>query len=136
MKIMKRSFLNLLRIFYANDQSSKYAGGSYVMALLMATFYIMVVLSLLVGIAFCVSPGIYKFFLANSSKIDGRWVGAVLLVVIFLLLRIFVKEEDIRETTLETAEVKRFIRVLIVSTVIVVCVVGLFFLTVLKHYRS
>jgi hypothetical protein len=131
---MKRSFLNLLRIFYANDESSKYAGGSYVMALLMATFYIMVALALLVGIAFCISPDFYKLYLANSGKINGRWVGAGMLVVIFSLLRISVKEADICETTLEPAEVKRFIRILIVSTVIIVCIVLFIFMKVFKHY--
>ena len=106
------------------------------MALLMATFYIMVALSLLVGIAFCVSPGVYKLYLANIGRINGRGLGAGMLVVIFFVLRIFVKEEDIRETTLETAEVKRFIRVLIVSTIAVVFVVGLVFVKVLKHYQE
>lgn len=130
---MKRSFYNLLRVFYANDQRSKYAGGSYVMALLMATFYITIILLVLLGIAFCGSPGFYRFFLAHSSKIDGRLVGAGLLVMIFTLLRVLVKEENVRETAMETGEVKRFIRTLIIVTVLIVCIAFFVFVKVLRQ---
>jgi hypothetical protein len=132
---MKRSFYYLLRIFYANDQQSKYPGNSYFMALFMATFLIMAALLLVILVAFCLSPGFYKFYLMRSSRIDARWEGAVFLALTFSLLRILVREDDLSDPTLEKTEVRRVINITIFSTLAVFCIALAIAVKVLQHHQ-
>jgi hypothetical protein len=127
-----------MKIFYANENYAKYGvpGMNYFMALIMATFYVMLTGFMILCIFFAASPDFYKFYLNISPKIPYTSSAIVSVALMFLFLRIAVKEDSLKDSSLTKDKVNKAVNYLIAyafTTGIVIVFLGLHFL---RRYKN
>ena len=135
---MIRLLKYVMKIFYANENFAKYrmSGGNYFMALIGATFYILVTLFTLLFIFFAIFPDFYKWYLAADVKINSKLFAAILIGFIFVFLRFFVKEDQLKDPSLTKEVVTKAVNYLIAYLFFALIVIGFIGLKFLRHYKS
>lgn len=127
-----------MKVFYANEKYAKYGypGMGYFMALMMATFYVMLTGFMILFIFMAAFPGFDKYSLGVSSKLPFIPSGIVTLGLIFLLLRITVKEDSLRDNSFTKEFVTKAINYLIGYAFLTIFVIGFLGMKFLRHHRG
>ena len=104
-----------MKVFYANENYAKYGmpGMNYFMALIMATFYIMITGFMILFIFTAFYPDLYKYYLIVKPKIPTIPSAIVLLAIIFFLLRLCVKEDSLQDSSFTKEYVNKAVNYLI-----------------------
>jgi hypothetical protein len=126
-----------MKIFYANENYTKYgkSGMNYFMALMMATFYIMITGFMILGAIMAIYPNVYRHYLIISPKIPNKPSGILILSAIFFLLRTFIKEDSLKDDSLTKEYVKKAINYLILYAFSVGAIFIFIGLKFLRHYQ-
>jgi len=126
-----------MRISYANDNFSKYGtGGNYLTALIAGTFCILITFSLCIGIIFSIFPDIYRIYLTASPKVNSKLFAVIIVAIIFILLKISFKEEDLKDPSLTKEIVTKGVNYLIAYIILALMTLGILGLKFLRHYKS
>ena len=127
-----------MKVFYANEKHAKfgYLGMGYFMALMMATFYVMLTGFMILFIFMAAFPGFDKYSLGVSSKLPSIPSGIVTLGLIFLLLRITVKEESLQDSSYTKEYVNRNVNYLLAYLFIVVIIIGFIGMKIMPHAKN
>jgi len=127
-----------MKIFYANEKYAKYGypGMGYFMALMMATFYVMLTGFMILFIFMAIFPSFDKYVLAISPKLPYLPSGIVTLGLIFLLLRITIKEDSLRDNSFTKEYVTKAVNYLIGYAFLTIFVIGFLGMKFLRHHRS
>ena len=127
-----------MKVFYANERYAKYgyAGIGYFMAIMMTAFYIMMTGFVILIILTAVFPDFDKYMISLESKLPSIPSGIVLLGLIFLALRITIKEASLSDNSFTKEYVTKAVNYLlgyIVFTVLFALFIGMKFL---RHHRG
>ena len=129
MKLLKY----VMKVFYANENFASYRikGGNYLMSLIGGTFYLLMTLFLFLIIIFVAFPNFYRFYLALNEKINFKSFAAVILIVGFVIIKMIVKEDDLRDDAFTKEVTNRAVNYLIAYIMFVafaIVIIGLEFL--------
>lgn len=135
---MSRFLKYVLKVLYANQKFAKYGLSrmSYFMTLMMATFYIMLTGFMILFIFMAAFPSFYKSSLGIVFKIPSFSSAIVILGLIFLILRIVVKEDDLQDSSFTKKQVNQAVNYLIAYAFIVILIIGFLGLKYLRYYRN
>lgn len=127
-----------MKAFYANENYAKYGYPrlNYFMALMMTTFYIMLTGFMILFVFMAVFPAFYKYDLNITSKIPNLISAIVTLGFIFLLLRITVKEESLKDSSFTKEYVNKAVNYLIAYAFVTILIIGFLGLKFLRHYKG
>lgn len=133
---MKRLLNYVMRAFYANENFAKYGvpGMNYFIALIGATFYIMLTGFLILFIFMAAFPHIY--IRSTNSKIPLLPPATISLGLIFLLLRITVREESLKDGSFTKEKANRAMNYLLTYGFVVILIIGVLGLKFLRHYKG
>jgi hypothetical protein len=106
----------LMKVIYANENYAKYGvvGSNYLMALLMATFYIILTSFMILSFFLAIDPGFYRNYLILIKGIPKIPTSILIFAAIFFSLRIGIKEESLKDKTFSKEYVNRAINYLII----------------------
>jgi hypothetical protein len=135
---MIRLLRYIMKVFYANENYAKYGmpGMNYFMALIMATFYIMITGFMILFIFTAIYPDLYKYYLNVSSKIPSILSAIVLLTIIFFLLRIGIKEDSLKDSSFTKEYVNKAVNYLIAYGFTIGVIIVFLGLKFLPHDKS
>ena len=127
-----------MKVFYVNERYAKYgyAGIGYFMAIMMTAFYIMMTGFVILIILTTVFPDFDKYMISLESKLPSIPSGIVLLGLIFLALRITIKEASLSDNSFTKEYVTKAVNYLlgyIFFTVLFALFIGMKFL---RHHRG
>jgi hypothetical protein len=127
-----------MKVFYANEKYAKYgySGMGYFMALVMAAFYIMLTGFMILFIFMTAFPAFDRYGLDVSSKLPVIPSGIITLGLIFLLLRIKIKEDSLRDNSFTKEYVNKAMNYLIGYAFLTICVIGFLGMKFLRHHRG
>jgi hypothetical protein len=116
----------VMKVFYANENYAKYGvpGMNYFMALMAATFYIMITAFMILFIFTAFYPDLYKYYLIVRPKMPPIPSAIIILAFIFFILRIAIKEESLKDSSFTKEYVNRAVNYLLAYIFIVVFVIG------------
>lgn len=128
----------VMKIVYANENYAKYGvpGLNYFMALMMATIYIVMTGFMVLSCFLAIFPNFYKSYVVFIQKIPSIPVSVVLIVIIFFLLRIGIKEDSLKDTNFTKEYVNKSVNYLIaygLATGFIIIFLGLKFLRYYRH---
>ena len=105
-----------MKVFYSNENYAKYGvpGMNYFMALMGATFYILITCFTIFMIISASSPAFYKYWLSLHSGIPDKLQAIIFIGTTCLVLRISFKEESLKNEILTREKVNRAINYLLV----------------------
>ena len=139
MKIgMKRILKFVMKVVYNNEKYAKfgYPKTGYFMALMMAVFYILLTAFMFLVIFDSAFPALYKFSV-NVSKSTPSIPSAILVIgVVFILLRISIKEEDLKDSLFTKEYVNKAVNYLIAYIFVVLFIVVFLGMKFLRHYQG
>lgn len=135
---MKRLLRYIMKVFYANEKYAKYGypGVGYFMALMGATFYVMLTGFMVLFIFAAAFPSFDRYGLGISSKLPFIPSGIVTLGLIFLLLRITIKEDSLKDNSFTKEYVNKAVTYLIGYAFLTIFVIGFLGLKFLRHYKG
>ena len=135
---MKNLIKFLMKVFYANEKYAKYGypGLGYFMALMMATFYVMLTGFMILLIFMAAFPEFDNYCLRVSSKLPSIPSGIVILSLIFLLLRITIKEDSLRDNSLTKEYVTKAANYLLRYVFLTLLIIGFVGMKFLRHHRG
>ncbi|MHA4810910.1 hypothetical protein ACX0G9_22575 [Flavitalea flava] len=127
-----------MRIFYANENYSKYSfrGMNYFMALIMATFYVIITLLMVLFIFTAVYPKFYEYYLSVDPRMPSLLSSILTLGFIFFVLRITIKEDALKEYTITKEFVHKAVNYLIAYALVVGLIIMFVGLKFLRHYKG
>jgi len=127
-----------MKVFYANEKYAKYGypGMGYFLALMMATFYIMLTGFMILIIFMSAFPAFYKCWLNISLRIPSIPSAVVTLGLIFFLLRITIKEDSLKDSSFTKEYVTKAVNYLLGYAFSTIFVIGFLGLKFLRHYRG
>jgi hypothetical protein len=133
---MKRLVKYFMKALYANENYAKYGipGMNYFIALMGATFYIMITGFLILFIFMAAFPHLY--IRSTNSKIPFLPSATISLGLIFLCLRFTVKEESLKDDSFTKEKANKAMNYLLTYGFVVavsICFLGLKFL---RHYKG
>jgi hypothetical protein len=133
---MKRLLKFVMRAFYANENYAKYgiSGMNYFIALMGATFYIMITGLLILFIFMAAFPQIY--IKSTNSKIPFLPPATISLGLIFLYLRVTVKEDSLQDTSFTKEKANGAMNYLLTYLFVVIAIIGFLGLKFLRHYKG
>lgn len=107
--MMKRLLRFIMKVYYANENYAKYGvpGMNYFVALMMATFFIMMTLFMILMIFGAIFPTFDEYSLAVGRKLPAFPSAIVIIGGIFFLLRAAVKEDDLKDSFFTKEYVKK-----------------------------
>jgi hypothetical protein len=122
-----------MKVVYANENYAKYSmrGMNYFMALMAATFYIMLTGFAILVLLSAISPAFYTSVRNFHSGLPSIVEGAVALGIIFTILRISVKEKSLKSDNYTKESVRKAVNYLIFyafAIVVLVCFLGMKYL--------
>jgi hypothetical protein len=131
---MRRILKFIMSIFYVNENAAKYrmVGGNYLMALIGTTFYVAISCMLLTAILFSIFPETYLLFKSISIKLDSRLFGLLVFLIIFFLLRVLVKEDELQGYNYKKESLSRIINYLIAYAILAMLIIGILVLKFLR----
>jgi hypothetical protein len=129
---MVRLLKYIMQVFYANEYSVKYTqtGANYIMALVVTTCYVFIAMMLSLFVLTAIFPGIYKYVLRFFDNTPILLTGLILFISIFILLRVTINEDSIRNSPFKQETIRKRVNVLIglgVLMGVMICIVGLKF---------
>jgi len=126
-----------MKVFYANEYFAKYTvpGMNYFMALMMGTFYIMMTGFSILILLSAISPVFYKSFRNFYSGLSNMFEGIVVLGIIFIILRISVKEDSLKSDSFTKESVRRAVNYLVLYLFVLLIFIGFLGLKYLRHYQ-
>lgn len=135
---MKNLIKFVMKVFYANEKYAKYGypGMGYFTALVMATFYVMLTGFMILVIFMVVFPGFDKYSLGVSSKLPFIPSSIVTLGLIFLLLRITINEDSLKDNSFTKERVNKAVNYLIGYAFLTIFVIGFLGMKFLRHHRG
>ena len=127
-----------MKVVYANEKYAKYgySGIGYFMALMMATFCIMMTGFVILVILTAVFPDFDKYMLGLDSKLPSIPSGIVLLGLIFLALRITIREASLRDNSFTKEYVTKAVNYLLGYIFFIVLVALFIGMKFLRHRRG
>src|SRR5690349_18283 len=110
---------HVMKIFYANNKyaRNRIEGGSYIVAICAASFYLLITFGLLTVFAFSIFPDLYKWYL--NLNVNSALFAVFYIAVSFTFLYLFVKEEEIKDTEFTKEQIERTINYFIAYSLIV-----------------
>lgn len=127
-----------MKIGYANENYAKsgVTGMNYFMALMMTTFYIVLTGFMLLFVLLAAYPSLYNHYVnAIFPRLHVIPSGVVIIVPIFLLLRLTIKENSLADSTFTKEYVNKAVNYLIGYIFIVVFLIGFLGLNFLRQHR-
>ena len=112
---MLRLLKYVMKVFYANENYAKYGvpGMNYFMALMGATFYIMITCFTILFLLSASSPSFYRFWRNFDSGLSNTLQAVIFLGITFLILRISFKEESLKSDYFTKERVNKAINYLL-----------------------
>ena len=134
---MLRPLKCVMRVFYANENYAKYGvpGMNYFMALMGATFYIMITGFTILFLLSAVSPSFYKYWRNFHSGSSSTLEAVIFLGITFLILRLSFKEESLKSDYFTKERVNKAINYLLIYAFASVIFIGFLGLRYLKSYH-
>jgi len=125
-----------MKAFYANENYAKYGyrGMNYFIALMGATFYIMITGFLILFVFMAAFPHIY--ILSTNSKTPLLPPATIALGLMFLLLRIMIKEESLKDSSFTKEKANRAMNYLLTYLFVVIFIIGFLGLKFLRYYKG
>jgi hypothetical protein len=126
-----------MKVFYANENYAKYGvpGMNYFMALMGATFYIMITGFTILMIISASSPAFYKYLLGLHTGIPGILQAIILLGITYLTLRLSFKEESLKCESFTREKTNRAVNYLLLYAFASVIFIGFLGLKYLRNYH-
>jgi len=126
-----------MKVFYANENYAKYGvpGMNYFMALMDATFYIMITGFTILMIISASSPAFYKYLLGLHTGIPGILQAIILLGITYLTLRLSFKEESLKCESFTREKTNRAVNYLLLYAFASVIFIGFLGLKYLRNYH-
>lgn len=114
----------LMRLFYANNNFAKHkiSGGNYLVAVIGASFYLLITTGLFIVIIFSTFPNVYIAYLRLG--INSTFFGLGYVLISCIILRLLTKEEEIIDDTLTRDYVEKRMNILIGYSIVLILVIG------------
>jgi len=130
---MIRLLKYLMQVIYTKNEQR---GVAYFRAIVLTSVSIFITFLLLFIILGCIYPSMYIWYLHRDYKSADQFFAISYFSISFLLLRLFIRKEDVANTTLTNEQIKRayiyFAVSLILATILIV-VLGMEFLAPIAH---
>lgn len=139
MKIgMKRILKFVMKVVYNNEKYAKYGYPStgYFIALMAAVCYILLTAFMFLVILASAFPTLYKFSVNISKSLPAIPSGILAIGVIFILLRISIKENELKDGLFTKDYVNKAVNYLIAYVFVVIFIIGFFGMKFLRHYKG
>lgn len=116
----------IMKVFYANENYAKYGvpGMNYFMALMGATFYIILTLFLVLFVFLAAFPALNRFYLTWSPKFPSIPSGLITIGLLFFLLRFFTKEENLKDSSFTKERVNKAVNILLAYAFFIMLIIG------------
>jgi len=103
------------------------------MSLMGLVFYIILTGFCILFFSFALFPKFYSYYLTLNFNNYSILIAALLITVLFLLLKVFIPEESVKNEIITVQEAKKAVKYLIAYAVIIVASIGF---VALKYLRN
>ena len=88
-----------------------------------------------IGIVFSIFPDIYRAYLTAFPKVNSEIFAVIIVAVVFLLLKISFREEDLKDSSLTKEIVTKTVNYLIAYIILAMITFGIIGMKFLRHYK-